>query len=162
VEGWTALLGAIAAVCSAATAAIAIWLAVQSNRRAWEFARAQMYLRLRSRFLDILPNLGDLSAKSDPTSSESMARIAYWHHAYDEWRLSSLAPKQFGHLWDEQFKKAVISGYAHPALRNTFDELRSDAKGGFGLYARDFINEVLKDLPEPVQDSGSGPSDTSP
>ena len=143
--GWPAVLSAVAAVCSAATAAIAIWLAVQSNRRAWEFARAQMYLSLRTGFLDILRELGDLSATTVSTDSERMARIAYWHHAYDEWRLSRLAPKQFGHLWSEHFRKAVISGYAHPALRSTFDELRSDTAAGFGAYAQDFIDELLKE-----------------
>jgi hypothetical protein len=106
-----------------------------------------MYHSLRSRFIDILRDLGDLSGDSIPTDREQKARIAYWHHAYDEWRLSRLAPKPFGNLWSEQFRNATIAGYAHPALRDTFDELRSDTTVGFGSYAQDFVKGSLEGLP---------------
>jgi hypothetical protein len=124
-------------------------LGVQNDRRAWEFARAQMYLTLRAEFLGIPAELGDLADETPPTGPERMARVACWHHSYDEWRVSRLAPKQFGDFWGDHFKKAIMSGYAHPALRATFDELRADTKAGFGAYSQDFIKELLEEMPDP-------------
>jgi hypothetical protein len=150
------VLSSLAAVFSAITAAVAIWLGVQNNRRAWAAAKAQMYLSLRSAFLDILAELGDVSDPDYvPDQREKTARIAYWHHAYDEWRVSRDAPQEFGDLWRNHFKQATLAGYAHPGLRDTFEYLSGRSEQGFGAYAQDFISEFNESRPAELAPSDS-------
>jgi hypothetical protein len=73
-----------------------------------------------------------------------MARQAYWHHSFDEWYISRLAPKELGDMWDGFFKRAVQSGYAHPPLKATLNELAKDKSSGFGAYAQEFISDLME------------------
>jgi hypothetical protein len=81
---WTDALGAISGGLSALTAFIAVVIAIRSERRSREVMKAQMYLTLRTRFLDLYRQLGDLTSRSEEDVDLRMARHAYWHHAFDE------------------------------------------------------------------------------
>jgi hypothetical protein len=70
-----------------------------------------------------------------------MARQAYWHHAFDEWYNFQLAPSD---MWNSFFRRAVQSGYAHPPLKATLDELAKDRSSGFGAYTEGFMSELTK------------------
>lgn len=105
----------------------------------------QTYLHLRSGFLDIYRELGRLDEPKADAVELQLARQAYWHHAWDEWYIGNrLAPREFSGLWDGFFATAVKSGYEHPALRATLDELASKPNTGFGSYAQDLIKELRK------------------
>lgn len=138
------------------TAVAAIVIAVRNERRSIAITRAQMYLVLRQGFFDIFKELGDLRGRPDVDGKQRQARIAYWHHAYDEWRVAKLAPNELGDLWSEHFRTAVESGYRHDALRRTFDELRADTDEGFGLYAQEFVADLLRGLHDPTRDAAGG------
>jgi hypothetical protein len=145
---WTNLVSALAAVFSATTAATAIFFTYRSERRSREVTKAQVYLTLRQNFIDIYRELGDLEGGADPEAQLRLARQAYWHHAFNEWYVSRLAPRELGDLWPSFFRAANASGFRHPALRETFDRMSANPDVGFGSYAKDFIEEVRQ---------GSGP-----
>ena len=151
--GWPAVLSAASGAFSAIAALAAVFIAIRNERRSREITKAQMYLTLREGFLSIYKELGELEDAQDANARLRRAREAYWHHAYDEWRLSRMAPRELGDLWNEFFRRAVQSGYTHSPLRRTFDDLRGNEKAGFGLYAKDFIADFLKDLPPEHQDA---------
>ena len=79
------MLTAVAAIVSSLTAVLAVVIALMAERRAraaeegsTAVAEAQVYLMLRSRFLNIFDRLADLNG--DPANeSEEAARYAYWH-----------------------------------------------------------------------------------
>lgn len=139
---WSNLVSALAAVFSATTAATAIVFTYRSERRSREVTKAQVYLTLRQTFIDIYRELGDLEGGADPEAQLRLARQAYWHHAFNEWYVSRLAPRELGDLWPSFFRAANASGFRHPALRDTFDRMAADPDVGFGSYAKDFITEV--------------------
>jgi hypothetical protein len=155
--GWATALSAIAGGFSAMTAVAAIVIAVRNERRSIAITRAQMYLLLRQGFFDIFKELGDLDGTSDIDGEQRQARIAYWHHAYDEWRVAKLAPKELGDLWTEHFRTATESGYRHPALRRTFDALSANTDEGFGAYAQDFVADLSRDLRDSSRSASGSP-----
>lgn len=141
--GWTDTLAAISGGLSALTAFIAVVIAIRSERRSREVLKAQMYLSLREGFMNIFRELGDLTGRSEEDVHLRMARQAYWHHAFDEWYISQLAPRELGDMWDSFFRRAVQSGYAHAPLKKTLDELAEDKSSGFGAYAQGFISDLI-------------------
>jgi hypothetical protein len=143
-SSWIDFLAAISGGLSALTALIAVVIAIRSERRSREVLKAQMYLTLRQGFHDIYRELGDLTGRSEEDTDLRMARQAYWHHAFDEWYISQLAPRELGDMWNAFFKRATLSGWAHPALKATLDELAKDRSSGFGAYAQPFICELME------------------
>jgi hypothetical protein len=142
--GWTDALAAISGGLSALTAFTAVVIAIRSERRSREVLKAQMYLTLRHGFLDVFRELGDLTGRSEEDVDLRTARQAYWHHAFDEWYICQLAPRELGDMWDGFFRRAVQSGYAHPPLKATLDELAKDRSSGFGAYAQGFISDLIE------------------
>jgi hypothetical protein len=119
---------------------VALGLAIRSDRRSRQVLKVQIYLQLRSRFLDIYRALGRLDDANADEVELKLARQAYWHHSWDEWYIANrLAPTEFSTLWDQFFATAARPGYEHPALRVTFDDLASNSDTGFGAYAQDLI-----------------------
>jgi hypothetical protein len=142
-------LNSIAAIASSTTAIVAViiailaeWRSREAEKRGAELLTAEIYVTLRTGFIDIFEKLGDLGQGSASTLQERLAREAYWHHAYDEWFISRrLAPHALPELWDV-FRDKVRSGGAHPALAQSLSELMKDPEAGFGAYAGDFIEEL--------------------
>jgi hypothetical protein len=140
---WVDVAQVVTAVFSTLTAVIALALAIRSNRRSREALKVQTYLELRAGFLEIYRNLGRLTDVEADAVELQLTRQAYWHHAWDEWYIAKrLAPREFSGLWDGFFEAAVRSGYRHPALRATLDDLAENTEAGFGSYARELIEEL--------------------
>ncbi|WP_219464370.1 hypothetical protein [Nonomuraea rhizosphaerae] len=143
------VIAVLSGTLSAITALAAVYLAVRAEKRSRKVAAAQIYLALRARFLEIFERLGDVDGAEPASEDERAARAAYWHHSFDEWYLSTrFAPSEFRGLWDGFYRDATHSGLAHPALRQALIELRDNRTAGFGVYARDFVTEMLGS-PEP-------------
>lgn len=151
---WAEVLSTIAACLSSIIAFTAILIAVRNERRSREVAKTQIYLALRDRFIGIYEKLGDLDMGTASDISTRLARQAYWHHAFDEWYIShELAPREMGDMWERFYERAAKSGYDHPALRSTLDELAKDRSKGFGAYARDFISSLMRSSDSPDRNS---------
>jgi hypothetical protein len=141
------LLTAIATIVSSLAALLAVGIAFIAERRArvseersTAVAQAQVYLALRSRFLEIFERLGDLKRPPE-NKSEEAARYAYWHHSFDEWFIAEkLAPELFKQLWGGFFERAATSGRAHEGLEAALGDLASESQAGFAAYAEEFIN----------------------
>ncbi len=132
-------------VASTVTAVVALVLARRTDLRSREALKVQTYLQLRSEFLKIYPDLGQLDDPEPKTNEQGLARAAYWHHAWDEWYITKkLAPSEFGVLWDDFFVSAARGGISHAALRTAFTKLKSDKESGFRVYASDLIEEVQR------------------
>jgi len=129
---------------SALTALVAVLIAVRSDRRSREVARATIFLSLREGFRDIYRELGDLEGGDDPEAQLKLVRQSYWHHAFDEWYVPQLAPREFGDLWRTFFRKTVRSGYGHAALRTALESMMADPSKGFAAYAGEFADEVRR------------------
>ncbi|GEA87383.1 hypothetical protein [Cellulomonas cellasea] len=129
---------------SALTALVAVAVAVRSDRRSREIARVAIFLNLRDGFRDIYRELGDLRGADDPGAPLRLARESYWHHAFDEWFVPQLAPRECGDLWSGLFRTMVVSGYGHAPLRQVLDDLMAEPDKGFGAYAGAFADEVRK------------------
>jgi hypothetical protein len=130
----------IIALSSAAIALAAFFLAWRADARARELAVVQMFLALRSRFLDIYlklpPPAKVASAYSD---NEKAAVLAYWHHAFDEWYVTTgLSHRLLKRLWQGFYAPAVLSGMRHDGYRQVLFELIEDSenaseyRAGFG------------------------------
>jgi hypothetical protein len=142
---WTDIASVVTAIGSTLTALVALGLAIRSDRRSRQALVVQTYLHLRSGFLEIYRDLGALDETEADSEELRLARQAYWHHAWDEWYVAKrMAPSEFAGLWDDFFAFAVLSGYRHPALRATLDELAARKEAGFGAYAGTLIAELRR------------------
>jgi hypothetical protein len=142
-------VSAIAAGASSAIALVAVFIALLAERRSRaverrgaELQSAQVYLTLRTKFLEIFRDLGNLEQREPATPEEGRAREAYWHHAYDEWLVATkLAPHAVPELWNV-FCEKTLTGVAHPALESSLEKLMNDPKAGFGAFAKEFVEAV--------------------
>lgn len=154
-----AISGAAAAL-SAVTALFAVVIAVRAEKRSRAVAAAQIYLELRSRFLEIYTKMGDLGRPSE-NDEERAARYAYWHHCFDEWYISTrLAPQEFRSLWKSFYRSVQQSGLSHKELEQSLGELQRERTMGFGMYAQDFVTEL--NIEDPRRRSGAGPHAYAP
>lgn len=136
------MLDEASTIISSLTALIAVVIAVISERRATAVAEAQVFLTLRSRFLDIYERMGDVDEVTTK-ENEKAARFAYWHHSHDEWFIAErLAPRLFKPLWSRFFERAFASGQKHLGLQAAFEELAAKRETGFADYAQDFIDRI--------------------
>jgi hypothetical protein len=110
---------------SLVVSAIAFVTALRADARGQAVTRTQIFLDLRTRFLDVLeglpPEYRDPSwDASDP--AHRAAAVRYWHHAFDEWyvtrRLNAALMKG---QWDSFYLPAIRSGLEHPGLKGTLD-----------------------------------------
>lgn len=117
---------------SLAVSALAYWRTWRADRRGEIATRTQMFLALRTRFLDLLHDLPPEYADEEWDASlpaHRAAAIRYWHHAFDEWYIAKhLNLKLMGQLWDEYYRSALLGGLRHYGLRRTFSlASRTDA-----------------------------------
>ena len=156
---WADALGALSGAFSAVAALVAVGIAVWNQRRAAAITRAQMYLMLRQGFYEIFKELGELNEETPADNQEKLARAAYWHHAYDEWRVARMAPDDLADLWTQHFEAAVQSGYPHPALKTALADLMSHPEQGFAAYAKDFVDEFCSGLGDQTAGKDGGAPD---
>jgi hypothetical protein len=134
-----------AAIAATVVALAAFLLSWRSDRRAQLLARTQMFLELRTTFLDVYQRLPSFDKPaSDYTSEEKAAVLAYWHHAFDEWYVTNhLDPKHMKDLWNEFYAPAILAGMRHEGLREVlFDMI--DSEDELGEYRRSFGNAMKK------------------
>ena len=119
-NGWIAGASLVVAVS-------AFWLAWQADRRGQTAARSQLFLDLRTRFLEVLEGLPPEYRNPDWEASDPQHRAAairYWHHAFDEWYVTKrLNEKLMRQLWDAFYSRAVLAGMRHNGLRKTLIEM---------------------------------------
>ena len=110
------------ALSSVVVATIALVVALWADSRGRAATRTQMFMQLRTSFIDVLQALPPQYRDPDwrPTTPADIAAAArYWHHAYDEWYVSRrLNPALMGELWLTFYRPAIVSGLAHAGLRH--------------------------------------------
>lgn len=135
----------IIALSSAVIALAAFFLAFRADSRAKELAMTQMFLALRSRFLDVYLRLPPVQRPvSEYTDDDKAAVLAYWHHSFDEWYVTTqLSHKHMKKLWKEFYAPAILSGMRHSSYREVLFEI-IESEGEFGEYRRGFDKAVKK------------------
>lgn len=92
-----------------------------ADRRSQIAARTKTFLALRSRFISVhekLPPNYDDPSWAPQGETEKKAAARYWHHAFDEWYITTqLDKKVLGNLWPDFYREAALSGLAHNGLR---------------------------------------------
>jgi hypothetical protein len=133
------------AVASAAVALAAFFLSWRSDARARVLARTQMFLELRTRFLEVFQRLPPFDKPSSSyTPEEKLVVLSYWHHAFDEWYVTNrLSHKDMKELWDEFYAPAVLAGMEHQGFRDVLFNM-IDEQEGFGEYRRSFGKAMKK------------------
>jgi len=135
---WIALASLVVAVSTAI-------VAFRVDLRNKAVIRTELFIQLRSSFLDVLQSLPP--EYRDPnwrpaTALEQAAAVRYWHHAYDEWYVSRrLNAALMGPLWDGFYRPAIQSGLAHPGLRHAFGRMLEEQPELATLW-RDFTREI--------------------
>lgn len=130
----------IIALSSAAIALAAFFLAWRADARAKELALVQMFLALRSRFLEIYLKLPPPAKEAAAyTADDKAAVLAYWHHTFDEWYITTKLSHRFlKRLWEGFYAPAVLSGMRHDGFRQVLFEIIEDSEdaseyqAGFG------------------------------
>jgi hypothetical protein len=135
------------AIASAAVALAAFFLSWRSDARAKVLARTQMFLELRTRFLEIYQRLPPFDKPSSSyTPEEKLVVLSYWHHAFDEWYVTNrLSQKHMKELWDEFYAPSILAGMAHQGLRDVLFNTYIKEQEGSGEFRRSF-GKALKKL----------------
>ena len=119
-ETWIAGASFVVSAC----AFVMSWNAESRGRTA---ARTQMFLDLRTRFLDVLEKLPPRYREPDWLATdpeERAAAIRYWHNAFDEWYVTRrLNDRLMRQLWDGFYSTALVAGLGHTGLRKTLIEM---------------------------------------
>ncbi|WP_320775837.1 hypothetical protein [Streptomyces sp. CRN 30] len=141
-NAWNLVVTSISGALSALAAMVAVYMAVRAEGRTRKVAAAQLYLEMRSRFIGLYTQLGDMDS-TVATAAEYKARVAFWHHCYDEWYLSTrFAPREFGDLWQDFYRDAGRSALHHAGLRAALEDLTSSPHSRFVVYAAGFIQAI--------------------
>ncbi len=102
-------------------------VALLADKRARVAARAQTFLALRSRFIEVHQQLPAhfLDPAWSPGNDDEKAAISrYWHHAFDEWYITThLDRRLLGSLWADFFLGATLAALRHHALRRFFADM---------------------------------------
>ena len=127
---------------------VSVWafgLAWSADARAKVAARAQLFLTLRTRFLDVLEDLPPnyMAPDWDASSPEHRAAaIRYWHHAFDEWYVTKrLDKKLMQQLWDQYYSEATLAGLKHNGLRKVLVVIENTDIKRAEVW-RDYFKEV--------------------
>jgi hypothetical protein len=133
------------AAASAAVALAAFFLSWRADVRAATVVRTQIFLELRTRFIDVFQRLPRFDKPaSDYTPEEKAAVLSYWHHTFDEWYVTNhLNHKHMKKLWDEFYAPAVLAGMRHSGLREVLFQM-IDAEDRFGEYRHSFGTSMKK------------------
>lgn len=136
----------------------ALFLSLRSNHRAQITTRAQLFLNLRSRFLEVLQNLPENYA--DPnwvatTANDRAAAFKYWHHTFDEWYITNkLDRRLMFKLWESFYCNAILEGLRHTGLRKTLISMMQQGQG-LPQYFPEFESELQRIWSKSHQDNNS-------
>ncbi|MEO8346434.1 MAG: hypothetical protein ABI607_12140 [Betaproteobacteria bacterium] len=121
------MLAALAALAALPISFFAVFLAKRADARSKVAAKTQVYLALRTRFFEVHSQLPPEYANTDWTpilDGERAAATRYWHHAFDEWYITTqLDPELLRDLWVNYFSGALSSGLHHRGLRAHLSDL---------------------------------------
>ncbi|MBP1642860.1 MAG: hypothetical protein H6Q03_1529 [Acidobacteria bacterium] len=141
------LLAAVAALAALPVSAFAAYLSKRADARSKVAARTQVYLTLRTRFFEVHSQLPPSYA--DPawrpgSEDEKAAATRYWHHAFDEWYITTqLDPDLLRDLWRKYYSGALSNGLRHNGLRAQFLEM-SFHRGEHDELWVDYAREVAR------------------
>jgi hypothetical protein len=131
---------------------IAFVTALRADARGRAVTRTQIFLDLRTRFLDVLEGLP--AEYRDPgwdasEPADRAAAVRYWHHAFDEWyvsrRLNAALMKE---QWSQFYLPAIRSGLEHPGLERTLRYMLTTQPTLARLWS-DFCADIgVRRLPE--------------
>lgn len=134
------------ALTSAIVAIAAFILSLRTDARAKVAARTKLFLDLRDRFFEVHKGLPNTYADPDwypSTLEERTAIIRYWHHAFNEWYVTTcLDDKHMRLLWNKFFSDAVLSGLRHNGLRRVAVEITQPEMELKGAYWKRFRYEL--------------------
>ena len=116
-------------------------------------ARAQLYLELRKRFVEINDQLPreiekdyhtpqwHPTLKEDPTDFSKLEK--YWYHAFDEWfTIKMLHPRGFHKLWTLFFERAVFEGLKNVPIRYVLYRMVEDNRTSFSGRRKEFVQDL--------------------
>jgi hypothetical protein len=115
------------AAASFVVSSLAFWVAWRADLRGQVAARTQLFLDLRTRFLEVHSGLP--AQYRDPNWDASdpahrAAAVRYWHHAFDEWYTTRrLNERLMRRLWDDYYVNAVCAGLRYNGLRRTIIDI---------------------------------------
>jgi hypothetical protein len=112
---------AIISAISIPISILSLGVAFSSFRRTAIVSRAQLFISLRSRFLEIhkgLPDqLEDPNWEVQEGTSEWRAIERYWYNAFDEWFVTTkIFSGDREELWKIFFSHAIQSALKHPSM----------------------------------------------
>jgi len=115
---------AVGAIAALPVSIAATYISMRADARSKVAAKTQVYLALRSRFIEVheqLPASYSDQGWRPVTEAEKGAVARYWHHAFDEWYITTrLDHALLSSLWRDFFSGAVLSGLGHNGLRAHF------------------------------------------
>ncbi len=133
------------AAASVTVAMLAFILTCGADARSHIVARTQMYVALKTRFLqvheDLSPNYADPNWEAtDP--KEIVAVQRYWYHALDEWYVSvRLNNRLMRPLWDDYYSAAILGALRHNGLRHVLIGMTREAPN-LPEFWQDFRRQV--------------------
>lgn len=139
------LVAAFGALAALPIAVFAAYTSKRADARSKVAARTQVFLALRTRFLDVHARLPGTYADPDwqpRDQDEQSAATRYWHHAFDEWYITNrLDAELLSDMWREFFEEGVLSGLLHNGLRLHLCNLTARRAEHAGLWT-DFASEI--------------------
>ena len=127
-------------------ALIAFIFSLRADARSKATIRMQLYLELKTRFLEVFRGLPAQYADSNwepADENEELAVKQYWYHAFDEWYITTkLNEKYMKGLWNEYYSSAILGGLKHNGLRKVCGTMFREDE--FGIYSSEFLNELTK------------------
>jgi hypothetical protein len=142
-------------------------LSVTAATQVWQRSALDISLRLQAGFLDVFAAMPfDYASRplTEWSDEQRTAAFRYWHHAHTEWRVTKGSwDPVLRRLWTKYLGSATVSGYSHPALRTSLDQMiRADpilAKRWNGFLS-DLSNLLIRNGLPPIINS-SNASNTS-
>lgn len=135
----------IAAV-STIIALIALVFSILADARSNATTRMQLYLELKTRFLEVFGNLPPKFSDANwkPANKNDEIKVKkYWHHSFDEWYITNKLNKRYMKgLWEKYYSSAILAGLKHNGLRKVCVTMLNEKEKEFGHYTREFENEL--------------------
>jgi hypothetical protein len=131
---------------SAIFAGLAILISFVTYFRNKTIVKAQIYIELRYRFIEIYDNLpAEYNSETwlPDIGTDEWKRIQqYWYHAFNEWFITNKLDKwQLNSLWRKYYKGAILSGLRNRPLRYVLNRMLDDERG-FAGYKSSFEKEL--------------------
>lgn len=131
---------------SSTIALTSLALSYMAFRKSKVSARAEVFISLRGRFLEVHDDLPetfhDPNWRVQEGSSEWKALERYWLNAFDEWYVTTRILKvDHGVLWDGFYSHAIMSSLRHASMRKVLLHM-FDGRVSFGSFKDEFEKEI--------------------